>query len=503
GLASVVGYLVTTKGAEVLIGVPPEVTADLSGRAIDLATAAYRAKELAKLSVPAGLICGLMAGALYNRYSNIKLPAYLAFFAGRRFVPIVAGFGGMILALCFGYGWPVLERGMDATSQAVLASESFGLFAYGALNRVLIVTGLHHILNNIAWFLLGDYNGVTGDLKRFFAGDPSAGAFMSGFFPVMMFGLPAACLAMYRSALPERRKAVGGMLFSIALTSFLTGVTEPIEFSFMFLAPVLYAIHAVLTGFAHVLMDALQVRLGFGFSAGLFDYVLNFKQSTQPLMLIPIGIGYFALYYGLFRFFILRFHLHTPGREPEEVVVQEAGVPGAPGVQGWVRALGGARNLVSVDACTTRLRLAVADQASIDEGALRSLGARGFVRPSEQTLQVVVGPIADQLAADIRSELKAVHPLPRSAGEGQGGGAVTARALLRALGGADNVRDIRLAASRICVALKDASTVVDAEIAALAVRGIARPAANSVHIVLGPEAATVFDAMRLAHLRKV
>ena len=214
----------------------------------DLAAAAYRAKELAKLSVPAGLINGLLAGALYNRYSTIRLPSYLAFFAGRRFVPIASGLVGIVLALCFGYGFPVLEHGMDVASQAVLASDAFGQFAYGVLNRVLIVTGLHHILNNIAWFLLGEYNGVTGDLNRFFAGDPTAGAFMSGFFPVMMFGLPAACLAMYRSAPLEKRKAVAGLLFSMALTSFLTGVTEPIEFTFMFLAPVLYAIHAVLTG---------------------------------------------------------------------------------------------------------------------------------------------------------------------------------------------------------------------------------------------------------------
>src|SRR5688572_391300 len=219
GLASVVGYLVTTKGAEVLISVPPEVTAQLTGRARDLATSAFRASELAKLSVPAGLISGLIAGWLYNRYSDIRLPSYLAFFAGRRFVPIASGTAGIVLALGFGYGWPVLERGMDAVSQAVLGSESIGLFAYGVLNRVLIITGLHHILNNVAWFLLGDYQGVTGDLNRFFAGDPSAGAFMSGFFPVMMFGLPGACLAMYHAAPPGRRLVVGGLLASMALTS--------------------------------------------------------------------------------------------------------------------------------------------------------------------------------------------------------------------------------------------------------------------------------------------
>jgi PTS system N-acetylglucosamine-specific IIC component len=403
GLASVVGYLVTTKGAEVLIAVPPEVTADLTGRAVDLATAAYRAKELAKLSVPAGLINGLLAGWLYNRYSNIRLPSYLAFFAGRRFVPIASGLAGIVLALCFGYGFPMLERGMDAASQAVLASDAFGQFAYGVLNRVLIVTGLHHILNNIAWFLLGDYNGVTGDLNRFFAGDPTAGAFMSGFFPVMMFGLPAACLAMYRSAPIERRNAVAGMLFSMALTSFLTGVTEPIEFSFMFLAPVLYAIHAVLTGVAMAFMDAIDVRLGFGFSAGLFDYVLNFKQATKPWLLLPIGLVYFALYYGLFRYFIVKLDLKTPGREIEEAAVTGAVTSQDESAASWVRALGGARNIVSVDACTTRLRLIVANQSSVDDGALKKLGALGVVRPSAEALQVVVGPIADQLASDIRS----------------------------------------------------------------------------------------------------
>lgn len=502
GLASVVGYLVATKGAEVLIAVPPEVTADLSGRASELAAAAFRAHELGKLSVPAGLLCGLIAGALYNRYSDIRLPSYLAFFGGRRFVPIASGCAGIVLALCFGWGWPVLERGMDAMSQAVLASDSFGLFAYGLLNRVLIVTGLHHIINNIAWFLLGDYNGVTGDLKRFFAGDPGAGAFMSGFFPVMMFGLPAACLAMYRTALPERRKAVGGLLFSMALTSFLTGVTEPIEFSFMFLAPVLYALHAVLTGLAMAAMDLIEVRLGFGFSAGLFDYVLNYSQATRPLLLIPVGLVYFGLYYGLFRYFIVRLDLKTPGRELGESVAS-ASAAGGDAAQGWIRALGGAGNLVSVDACTTRLRLIVADQKAIDEAALKGLGARGFVRPSAQTLQVVVGPIADQLAAEIRAGLKGSAAKPGAKPPVQSAAAlqpqqrsnVSAASLLHALGGAENIRAVQLAASRLCVTVKDAVSVSNDEFATLPVRAIARPAPTSIHVVIGPAAAALFDEL--------
>jgi PTS system N-acetylglucosamine-specific IIC component len=487
GLAAVVGYLVTTKGAEILIGVPPEATADLSGRAVDLATAAYRAKELAKLSVPAGLINGLLAGWLYNRYSNIRLPSYLAFFAGRRFVPIVSGLAGIVLAFCFGYGFPVVESGMDAASQAVLASGGLGLFLYGVLNRVLIVTGLHHIINNFVWFLLGDYNGATGDLNRFVAGDPTAGAFMSGFFPVMMFGLPAACLAMYRSAPLEKRAAVGGMLFSMALTSFLTGVTEPIEFSFMFLAPVLYAIHAVLTGAAMALMHAIGVHLGFGFSAGLFDYVLSFSKATRPLLLLPIGLVYFGLYYGLFRFFIVRFDLKTPGRELEEATPSTASAQVASGTAAWVQALGGARNLVSVDACTTRLRLVIASQAPVDEAALKKLGARGLVRPSAESLQVVVGPIADQLASDIRTELKA--PTAQSAPS------LSASTLLEALGGRANVRDVKLAASRLCIAVKNADAVVNARLGALSVRGIARPAPDSLHFVLGPSASAVFQEM--------
>src|SRR5260370_24022016 len=189
---------------------------------------------------------------------------------------------------------------MGCASHAILGAGSIGLFAYGLLNRILIVTGLHHILNNFAWFILGDYHGATGDLNRFFAGDPSAGAFMSGFFPVMMFGLPGACLAMYHTARPERRAGVAGLLLSLGLTSFLTGVTEPVEFTFMFLAPLLHPLHRVATGLSMVVMDLFNVRLGFSFSAGPFDYVLNFNHAQRPLLLLPIGPAYFGLYYWIF-----------------------------------------------------------------------------------------------------------------------------------------------------------------------------------------------------------
>src|SRR5208282_937930 len=265
GLAAVVGFLVTTNGAQVLISVPPDVLASLTGPARELGISAYKAQEMAKLSVPVGIINGIIAGAVYNRYHDIRLPSYLAFFAGRRFIPIATGIIGLALAGAFGWGWPYLSRGMDSLSAAILASGYVGLFVYGVLNRALIVTGLHHILNNLAWFQLGNYHGFTGDLNRFANGDPTAGQFMSGFFPVMMFGLPAACLAMYHTALTDRRKAVAGLLMSLAFTSFLTGVTEPIEFTFMFLAPVLYALHAIATGLSMVVMNLFGVRLGFSF----------------------------------------------------------------------------------------------------------------------------------------------------------------------------------------------------------------------------------------------
>jgi PTS system N-acetylglucosamine-specific IIC component len=485
GLASVVGYLVATQGARVLIDVPAEVTADFTGQAAQLAAAAFRDRELAKLSVPLGLLSGLFAGWAYNRYSDIRLPSYLAFFGGRRFVPIACGFAGLAAGLVFGAAWPAVESGMDAMSQAVLGSESIGLFAYGVLNRVLIVTGLHHIINNIAWFLLGDYNGVTGDLKRFFAGDPTAGAFMSGFFPVMMFGLPGACLAMYRTAKTEKRKAVAGLLFSMALTSFLTGVTEPIEFSFMFLAPVLYAIHAVLTGLAMVLMDALGVHLGFGFSAGLFDYVLNYSQATRPLLLIPLGAGYFALYFVLFRFFILRFDLKTLGRESEAATPESAHAAADDSAPRWIAALGSGANLRSVEACTTRLRLVVADPARLDESALKSLGARGILKLADGAVQVVVGPVADQLASAIRGEWRR-GPAAPSAGPAD---------VLATLGGRANLADLALCASRICITLRDPARLDELALARL-VRAVARPAPHSVHILVGPAAPAWFDQLK-------
>ena len=473
GLAGAVCFFVLTEGAKALLTVSPDAAAGFVDQAArDLAVAAWKTKQLDKLSVPAGILSGVTAGFLYNRFSDIKLPEYLAFFGGRRFVPIVAGAAGLLGAVIFGLGFPALEGGIDQLSRWVVAAGPFGLFAYGVLNRLLIVTGLHHILNNIAWFIIGDYNGATGDLKRFFAGDPTAGAFMAGFFPIMMFGLPAACFAMYRSALPARRKAVAGMLSSLALTSFLTGVTEPIEFSFMFLAPALFLLHAVLTGFSMVIMDLLGVKLGFGFSAGLFDYVLDYGISTRPLLLIPVGLVYFAVYYFSFSWCIRKFDLKTPGREAADIVAAPAGTSQGRGGD-FVLALGGKDNLRTVDACMTRLRLTLADPASIDEARLRQLGAKGIVRPGGDAVQVVLGPVADQVAGEIRASLHG--------GETRGAGASP---WLAAMGGRTNIEDLQQRASRLIMRVRDAADVDEKALASLGARAVARSDGGRIHVLL-------------------
>ncbi|CCW19250.1 PTS system, N-acetylglucosamine-specific IIA component / PTS system, N-acetylglucosamine-specific IIB component / PTS system, N-acetylglucosamine-specific IIC component [Sphingobium indicum BiD32] len=484
-LAGVVCYLVTMHGGRALIAVPSDVIAGLTDSLAQTVAQAWKARAFARLDVPIGIASGLIGGSLYNRYATISVPAFLSFFGGRRFVPIVAGAAGVGLALAVGGSYAMLDAGLDHASHGLVASGHLGLFGFGVINRLLLVTGLHHILNNVAWFVLGDFNGTTGDLRRFFAGDPHAGAFMAGFFPVMMFGLPAACLAIYRAALPDQKKAVGGMLLSLALTSFLTGVTEPIEFSFMFLAPLLYAIHAVLTGIAMVIMDVLGVRLGFGFSAGLFDYLLNFGRATRPWLLLPVGVAYFLTYYSIFSFAIRRFNLATPGRQPAEAqpdAVTQGGERGA----AYLAALGGSANLQTIGACTTRLRLVVRDQAGVNDAALKALGAVAVLRPSAQAVQVIIGPIADQVSEEIRlATTQAVAPsqIAPVVAEPPASAPVEARAdIVAALGGAEAIVDTRLVAGRLRISLQR-PVDIDALATITDVRGVACIDDRTLHII--------------------
>ena len=265
-----------------------------------------------------GIVAGLVAALLWQRFHRTTLPTFLGFFNGRRLVPILTAVSMMVIASVMSLVYPVFNAGLTGLGTAVGENAVVGGGIFGLVNRLLLPVGLHHIVNSVVWFLIGDFDGTRGDLNRFFAGDPTAGAFMTGFFPIMMFALPAAALAIWHEARPERRKLVGGIMVSVALTSFVTGITEPLEYAFVYVAWPLYLIHAVLTGTSLALVNALDIHSGFAFSAGAIDYVLNFGQATRPLWLIPIGLAYAVVYYVLFRFVIRRWNLRTPGREDDE-----------------------------------------------------------------------------------------------------------------------------------------------------------------------------------------
>jgi PTS system N-acetylglucosamine-specific IIC component len=281
---------------------------------------------------------------------------------------------------------------------------------------LLIPTGLHHVLNSIAWFQIGDFTNaagdlVNGDLNRFFAGDKTAGMFMTGFFPIMMFALPGAALAFIHTAKPEKRKMVASIFIGSAIASFLTGITEPLEFSFMFLAPALYLVHALFTGFSMALMYILDVKLGFGFSAGLIDYLINMKLSTNAWILIPVGLAFFVLYYVLFRFIITKFKLKTPGREDDDdALVAPTGGNGTGSAASSKAAqilehIGGPSNIENIDACITRLRLIVKDEKAVKDSALKQLGASGVMRLGQGAVQIVFGPKSEQYKEEIEKLL--------------------------------------------------------------------------------------------------
>ncbi|MFD5494604.1 PTS transporter subunit EIIC [Streptomyces sp. NPDC127091] len=272
-----------------------------------------------------GILMGLLAAVLWQRYHRKKLVDWLGFFNGRRLVPIIMAFVGTAMGVFFGLVWEPIGNGISNVGEWITSLGAVGAGLFGLINRALIPVGMHQFVNTVSWFQIGDFTNaagevVHGDLNRFFAGDPDAGMFMSGFFPIMMFGLPAAAIAIAHAARPERRKAVMGMMISLALTSFVTGVTEPIEFAFMFIAPALYVIHAVLTALSMAITWALGVHAGFTFSAGAIDYGLNWNLATKPWLIIPIGLVFAAIYYTVFRFAIVKFNLPTPGREPEEEI---------------------------------------------------------------------------------------------------------------------------------------------------------------------------------------
>ncbi|WP_035056946.1 N-acetylglucosamine-specific PTS transporter subunit IIBC [Andreprevotia chitinilytica] len=402
-LAGAVGYYVLTKCMDNHWAVKAWLAANPHGKI--------------GMGVLAGILAGWIAGMLYNRFHDIKLPDWAAFFGGKRFVPIITGLAMLVLALVLGYVWPPIQTEINAAGNWIVGQGALGAGIFATVNRLLIPTGLHQLLNSIAWFQIGDFNTVKdgvqtvvhGDLSRFFAGDKTAGMFMTGFFPVMMFGLPGAALAMYFAAPKERRPVVGGVLFSVAFTAFLTGVTEPLEFLFMFLAPALYLVHAVLTGISAYILTALDSHLGFGFSAGAFDLVLNWGQpaSSNQIYVVVVGVIWFVIYFALFSFFIKAFNLKTPGREDAADTVESGFSGGTSGdldhlAAAYLGVVGGAANLTAIDACITRLRLNVNDSARVNEMEAKLLGASGVVKLNKQTVQIIVGPKAEMVADAMR-----------------------------------------------------------------------------------------------------
>lgn len=414
----------------------------------------------------------------------------------------------MVLGLIFGLIWPPLQEGINSLGKLMLESGSVGAFAFGVMNRILIITGLHHILNNLVWFVFGTFTDpetgrvVTGDLARYFAGDPEGGQFMTGMFPMMMFGLPAACLAMYRNALPTQRKLIGGVLLSMALTSFLTGVTEPIEFAFMFLAPLLYLIHALLTGLSMALTALLNIHLGFTFSGGAIDMALGWGKSTNGWMIFPFGLLYGVVYYVVFDYCIRRFNLKTPGRE-QLANNPAATVPHSERAGAYIRALGGGANLLSIDACTTRLRLHLADRSKAIDSELKALGAMAIVRPGNAgSLQVVVGPMADSLADELRVALPNASVLPAMAAtaevksEPQPITVIEAQQWLAALGGNQVMQVDCVALTRLRVRLGADQQMAENRLNTLGCLGLSQLEDGVWHILVGNRAQGLSEAIK-------
>ncbi|MEW4104513.1 N-acetylglucosamine-specific PTS transporter subunit IIBC [Bacillus altitudinis] len=357
------------------------------------------------MGVLGGILCGLLAGYVYNKFKDTKLPEYLGFFSGRRLVPIMTALFTILLAAVFGYVWPPIQSVINDLGEWILSLGATGAGLFGFFNRLLIPLGLHHVLNNLFWFQFGEFSGATGDLARFFKGDPSAGVFMTGFFPVMMFGLPAACLAMVVTAKPEKRKATAGLMIGMALTSFITGITEPIEFSFMFLSPLLYGVHAILTGLSLFIVNTLGIHSGFAFSAGAIDYVLSFGIAQKPILLLVVGVIYGVIYFVVFYFLIKLLKLKTPGREDDDIEDISGDDTHTAGASMLVEGLGGKGNITTIDHCATRLRLTVEDTNLLNEGTLKKAGAKGILMSGKTSVQIIIGTNVEFVADDLRKEV--------------------------------------------------------------------------------------------------
>ncbi|PEZ03255.1 PTS glucose transporter subunit IICBA [Bacillus sp. AFS018417] len=434
GLAAFVGYLIMNKTMSVFLGVDKLV--QVTSKAGDPIKTGFADPAYANvLGIPTlqtgvfgGIIVGILAAYCYNKYYNIELPSYLGFFAGKRFVPIATATFSLLLGIAMCFVWPPIQGALNTFShQMIDANKTLAAFMFGLIERSLIPFGLHHIFYAPFWFEFGSYTNaagevIHGDQKIFMAQlkdgvTLTAGTFTTGKYPFMMFGLPAAALAMYHEARPENKKMAAGILGSAALTSFLTGITEPIEFSFLFVAPVLFGIHAVFAGLSFMAMQLLNVKIGMTFSGGLIDFMLFgvLPGRTAWWWVIIVGLVLAVIYYFGFRFAIRKWDLKTPGREVVEEV-EGAGKVEAGELPGEILvAFGGKENIASLDACITRLRVQVKDQKDVNKDRLKELGAAGVLEVGNN-IQAIFGPKSDTLKSQIQDIMagRAVH-VPKEA----------------------------------------------------------------------------------------
>ena len=481
-------------------------------------------KGLIDTGVFGGILVGMIAAYMFNRYYRIQLPPYLGFFAGKRFVPIVTAFGAIALGVVLSFVWPPIGDGIQAFSNwAVHSNTALAVFIYGFVERCLIPFGLHHIWNVPFYFEMGSYNVpgtgqvVHGDITRFMMGDPTAGILGGGYL-FKMWGLPAAALAMWHCAKPERRAQVGGIMISAALTAFLTGITEPIEFSFMFVSPPLYLLHAFLAGTAETVFYLCGGLMGTSFSHGMIDFIILGSKGTKVWLIPALGLVYAGIYYSAFRFCITYFDIKTPGREDvtEEAVALE-GVEGAFSRQ-LVLAFGGRKNITALDACITRLRVSVADPKLASVTKLKALGATGVLTMGN-SLQAIFGPRSENLKTDMQIYLQSAGDEADLSEEDKAemlaGGATAAAvgaqpqavvdpkadqkaaAWVAALGGKGNIKDMKACAvTRVRVKVGDIAKVDRAALESAGVEAVMPLADNVFHLIVGPGSEGYLRAMK-------
>ncbi|WNF38174.1 glucose-specific PTS transporter subunit IIBC [Bacillaceae bacterium IKA-2] len=417
GLAAIIGYLIMNVTMGTYLGITPEMVG------ADPAYANVLGIATLQTGVFGGIIVGILASILYKKYYNIELPSYLGFFAGKRFVPIITAAVSVLLGILMVYLWTPVQSGLNTFSHSMIDSNLTGAaFVFGVIERALIPFGLHHIFYSPFWFEFGQYvdsagNIIRGDQQIFFAQmrdgvEFTAGTFMTGKFPFMMFGLPAAALAIYHCAKPENKKYVAGIMGSAALTSFLTGITEPIEFAFLFVAPLLFGIHAIFAGLSFMVMHILNVKIGMTFSGGIIDFLLFgvLPNRTDWWLVIPVGLIFSVIYYFGFRFAIRKFNLKTPGREDSngEEVKQAGKIEELP--LGILAAMGGKENLDHLDACITRLRVSVKDSKLVDKAELKRLGAAGVLEIGNN-IQAIFGPRSENIKGQIEDIIAGKTPV--------------------------------------------------------------------------------------------